>query len=432
MRLINTLGIILLLIASLTATAENNTLDWSKDLEQTLKSAKADGKMVFMDIYADWCPPCKMLESDTFTDSAVIKALQDYVLIKVDADVQGEVAAQYGTGSLPTLVVLSSEGMPLLTQPGFQTPQQLLAWMGTANDKLAQFKALEAAVAANPKDVDKVFELGTEYALARQSDRALPLLVGIKEKVSERDADLQARFAYLLGVVYLSTEHFDQSTATFAALLKDFPDDFRAEHAERLMYEGQLMGAMADIESEHYEKARNSFKELTEQKGHADVAAEAERRLRQLDVLGQQAPALVVEEWLGSQDVTLADLKGKVVLIDFFQIICPGCNDAKPKIAAMQEKYGDQGLETIGLAVAFELHDSQKPDRVKSHLAENPYSYPVAIDKDQEKTFEAYRAMGTPWTILIDREGTVRYASFFREGTVEEKIQQLLAEKAEI
>ena len=145
-------------------------------------------------------------------------------------------------------------------------------------------------------------------------------------------------------------------------------------------------------------------------------------------VLNQIAPALSIGEWIRGKPTSLDALKGKVVLLDIFQIICPGCHMAHPKIVQMMNRYQDQGLQVLGLAVAFEHQSVQAPEDIRRFVNDKAYPYPVAIDHQLTDTFRRYRAGGTPYAVLIDRAGRVRYLDFFRQDLLEPLIQQLLKE----
>lgn len=144
--------------------------------------------------------------------------------------------------------------------------------------------------------------------------------------------------------------------------------------------------------------------------------------------VGKPAPPLAVDEWVRGKPATLDELKGKVVLLDVFQIICPGCHKAHPEIVRMQKQYKDKGFEVLGLAVAFELHYAQTPEKIRRYVNEKAYPYPVALDKGLIETFRRYGARGTPYTALIDRQGRIRYLDFFRVETVESTLRRLLDE----
>ena len=145
---------------------------------------------------------------------------------------------------------------------------------------------------------------------------------------------------------------------------------------------------------------------------------------------GKPAPTLAVQEWVRGEPATLDDLKGKVVLLDIFQIICPGCRAAHPYIVQMQKRYGDQGFQVLGLAVAFEYFSVQTPEHIRHYVEREAFPYPVAIDQGLIESFRKYRARGTPYAALIDREGRIRYLDFFRPNRVEALVQELLNENA--
>lgn len=140
------------------------------------------------------------------------------------------------------------------------------------------------------------------------------------------------------------------------------------------------------------------------------------------------APPLQVQQWIAGSAVTLEQLKGKVVLLDMFQIICPGCRAVHPHVVRMQQRYGPEGLQVIGLAVAFELQSSQTPDKIRAYVRNNRFNFPVAIDRNLTATFESYGARGTPYVALLDRQGRLRHVDFYRPEAVEGIVQDLLRE----
>ena len=143
-----------------------------------------------------------------------------------------------------------------------------------------------------------------------------------------------------------------------------------------------------------------------------------------------QAPALRgIDRWLGTPDggpVDLADLRGKVVLIDFFAYSCINCRRSLPQVRAWAERYRESGLEVIGVhspEYAFE----RNVGNVAAAVDEAALRYPVALDSSLATTTE-YRNRYRPAMYLIDTEGTVRSIKFGEGGyaRTEKQIRTLL------
>ncbi|MFK3851880.1 cytochrome c biogenesis protein DipZ [Agrobacterium pusense] len=149
-------------------------------------------------------------------------------------------------------------------------------------------------------------------------------------------------------------------------------------------------------------------------------------------------PALPVEgtapsldgavEWLNSPPLAREDLRGKVVLIDFWTYSCINCIRTLPYVRAWAKKYRDQGLVVIGVH-APEFAFEKKIDNVRQAVAGFKIEYPVAIDNDY-RIWHAFDNSYWPAHYLIDAKGQIRYHHFgegdYRE--TEEAIQDLLRE----
>lgn len=133
-------------------------------------------------------------------------------------------------------------------------------------------------------------------------------------------------------------------------------------------------------------------------------------------MLLKTAPAFITTHWLNTPNpITLDSLRGKVVLLEAFQMLCPGCvSGALPQAVRARSLFPEKDLAVIGLHTVFEHHDVQGTARaLEVFLHEYRIGFPVGIDTPSEtddvpKTFAAYGMQGTPTTILIDRTGKLR------------------------
>ena len=131
------------------------------------------------------------------------------------------------------------------------------------------------------------------------------------------------------------------------------------------------------------------------------------------------APELQTREWLNTeQPWSLRDLRGKVVVIEAFQMLCPGCvSHGLPQASRVAELFSRDDVAVIGLHCVFEHHDVQgRREALEAFLHEYKIEFPVAIDEPSDhpipKTMAAYQLRGTPTLLLIDRNGRLRKKAF--------------------
>jgi len=148
-----------------------------------------------------------------------------------------------------------------------------------------------------------------------------------------------------------------------------------------------------------------------------------------LEPKGTKAPDIIPGgNWLNSDPLTMTQLKGKVVLIDFWTYSCINCQRTFPYLREWNEKYKDKGLVIIGVhAPEFEFEKDEK--NVAQAIKDFKLTYPVVQDNDFA-TWRAYNNRYWPAKYFIDKEGYIRY-HHFGEGDYDESekvIQELLKE----
>jgi len=134
---------------------------------------------------------------------------------------------------------------------------------------------------------------------------------------------------------------------------------------------------------------------------------------------GKPATELHIGEWVKGEPVTLAELKGKVVLLDFWGLWCGPCRKAMPKLAELHEKYARDGLVIIAIHDASQSKASLL-DEQQQYLDLSDVPFRVAIDATPEggeaqllgkgKTISAYDVSSFPTLFFIDKHGQVHTA----------------------
>ena len=150
------------------------------------------------------------------------------------------------------------------------------------------------------------------------------------------------------------------------------------------------------------------------------------------------APELQVSRWFNTaQPITLRSLRGRVVLLHAFQMLCPAClAHGLPQARRVHELFAREQVAVIGLHTVFEHHAVMGADALEVFIHEYRWPFPIGIDMPEPgssgipRTMKALGLRGTPSAVLLDREGRMRMHHF---GAADDMalgalIGQLLAE----
>lgn len=148
------------------------------------------------------------------------------------------------------------------------------------------------------------------------------------------------------------------------------------------------------------------------------------------------APELQVQQWFNTKhDLSLESLRGKVIVIEAFQMLCPGCVlHGLPLAQKVRATFPQDKVAVLGLHTVFEHHDAMTPVSLRAFLQEYRIAFPVGVDEpgegDMPRTMQAYQMRGTPSLILIDKAGNLRANHFgeVSELTLGAEIAVLLGE----
>jgi thiol-disulfide isomerase/thioredoxin len=173
------------------------------------------------------------------------------------------------------------------------------------------------------------------------------------------------------------------------------------------------------------EEGASAATRIDELTGGGGRAAQAEGELEDFGV----APELTgITSWLNSEPLTLAQLRDKVVIVDFWTYSCVNCVRTLPFLARWYETYRDEGLVIVGVHTP-EFAFERELGNVQDAVGDLGVDWPVALDNDYG-TWNAWGNRYWPAKYFVDRRGHVRYAHF-GEGAYEESeavIRRLLAE----
>jgi peroxiredoxin len=159
------------------------------------------------------------------------------------------------------------------------------------------------------------------------------------------------------------------------------------------------------------------------------------------DLIGTVAPPWEASDWMGSAPLTLASLRGKVVLVRWFMSTdCPYCTATAPALRQLDADYRSRGLVVVGMY----HHKNREPldvEHVRGWAKDFGFTFPVAVDRDWRTLNRWWLKTGrrpfTSVSFLIDKQGTIRHihpGGTMALGTADfdamrAKVEQLLAER---
>ena len=288
-----------------------------------------------------------------------------------------------------------------------------------AEAKLKAFKEFVAEIKPTEKDAKTMHgrigayikSLGEEVELARVSLEELQKQ--LREAPSEKAV---RRFAmkfgpHLQSLVSTDLDKAEKELASAKAMLDKVAES--SESDPGVARAVRLTGRM--------------FKQL-------EQVIENERKLAEL--VGKDAIPLDVKEWVNGKPLSDDDLKGKVVLLDFWAVWCGPCIATFPNLREWHDKYADKGLVIVGLTryynfywdeekgTALQSTDEVAPEAEREMLEKFAAKYELehrfAIQEDRTLS-EFYAVVGIPHLVVIDREGKIRLIKVGAgEGTAEE------------
>jgi len=170
-----------------------------------------------------------------------------------------------------------------------------------------------------------------------------------------------------------------------------------------------------------------------------DVRRRFKVRRDQYKILGEKAPEFVgIDVWLPGKQVTIASLRGKVVMLDFWAIWCVPCIEAMPDLREWHELFSKDGFEIIGLTRYYGELEGLPPNKkdelalIKAFQVKHKMPYDIATALDQRNQL-AYGATRLPTAVILDLKGVVRFVesgtSPQRLAQIEAAIKKLLEEK---
>ncbi len=142
------------------------------------------------------------------------------------------------------------------------------------------------------------------------------------------------------------------------------------------------------------------------------------------------APEIISPTWINSEPLKLENLRGKVVIVEFWTFGCWNCRNIEPYVKEWHQKYAKKGLVVIAVHSPEFSYEKEVP-QVKTYVQKNNIPYAVPID-NEFRNWRRYKNRYWPTLYVIDKKGTIQYTRIGEGGyeQTEQTIQRLLAEPA--
>jgi tetratricopeptide (TPR) repeat protein len=209
------------------ASAAGAAVRWTEEpYAKMLERAKQENKFVFIDFYATWCGPCKMLDKDVYPDASVEKLLNSMIPAKFDAekDPWVAVAGEFRVRAYPTLLVLGPDGKEVGRYIGYLPANEFVEVIGGYAAGKSQLEMLEAQLEKNPGDFDLLVNTAIVHAEAGRDKMAMPLFEKALTLDPNNERKRQDEIYYSMGEACYGAKDYKNAEANYSRVTRDFPD----------------------------------------------------------------------------------------------------------------------------------------------------------------------------------------------------------------
>lgn len=228
----------LVLLAAFIGSPARAEVEWaSGPFPEILKKAQQEKKHIFIDFYAVWCGPCKMLDQTTYKDAKVVRFLNDIVPVKYDAE-KGEgkeLALLFKVRAYPTLILLDASGTEIDRSLGYLDAETFLKTMMDSMKGVGTIAYYEAELRKNPKSIPVLFKLGEKYTNILNAEKAEAHLNGIIALDPKNREGYTGRAHFHLGDLYYGAKQYDRAAAEYETLIDKFPKSEQKNDAFQML-----------------------------------------------------------------------------------------------------------------------------------------------------------------------------------------------------
>ncbi len=216
MRPLRVLTVLALVAAG--PVAATGALPWERSYGEALKKAKAAGRPVMIDFWANWCTWCHELDRTTYVDARVLDLATGVVPVKVDTEGGGKdraITERYDIVELPSILFVSPSGNVVLRLQGFQGPDGFVGALEKARAAAVEVMAWESRIEASPNDPEGLTRLGQHLFEQRDASTSFDLLSRAARIDDENAAADRKRTRLMLGILQARKKQYPKAEVAF-------------------------------------------------------------------------------------------------------------------------------------------------------------------------------------------------------------------------
>jgi tetratricopeptide (TPR) repeat protein len=254
-------------------------IPWETSFKSAMKKARAEGRPLLVDFWAEWCHWCHELDATTYRDPAVVASAAAFVPVKVNTEGSlgdKQISTDYGIEILPTMAFLSPRGHVVLLREQFETPRDFVKTLEAARTAAAEVGGWEEALARDGDDAVALAGLGAHLVSQKQLDEGRAMLERAVKHDASRPAGERKRTRMTLADVQARAERFRDSARLLESALAIEPAS-AAQDAEALFRLGETYQRLGEIEH-----ARGAWTKAVATAADGPIAVQARQALASL------------------------------------------------------------------------------------------------------------------------------------------------------
>lgn len=361
-----------------------------------------------------------MLYSLADNDAGTLDALRKYMAARADAGGEHPQGARY-------IVALRGARMDRIEE----AEKAIAAYVAHEPQKPGERVTIEKAITTAYR---KARQLEPATRHAEEAFKAAKLVQPMANNPTARDFALYTS-GIALAELYSETKRPNEAIAVLDEIRREalkgssqrLYADSTAKLAEILIENGRKPEAMKMID-ESISYVNTNVKDVNTKR---NLLHSLGRKKRQLRIQGEVAPEIAVAKWIEQEPLKISELRGQVVLLDFWATWCGPCIIAFPHLKAWYKKYKDKGLVIVGMTKYYgqgggrPMKPAEELSFVQKFVKDHGLPYGIAV-ADTEDNMRNYGVTGIPTAVLIDRRGIVRFVDTGGDAGTAHEIADML------